>query len=134
MKKRPLHEKPKRKEPAPILGVYPAGWIFIFFLILCFGFVAFIWVRDNGPPKVETITAEISDLWVEEIQGDDGGYRIYRIRLKQDNEEFICQLSSTIARQLHQFEAGKNYEFLVSKTPARCFITEAIILDEVKGD
>ncbi len=129
MEKQPLFEKPKAKKPFSVFGVDPVGWLLILTFLLCFGLVAFIWVRNIGPVKVETITAEISDLWVEEIQSDEGGHRIYRIRLKQEDKEFTCSISVTMANQLYQYESDKSYEFLVNKTPGRCLVTEAIIID-----
>lgn len=123
MKKRIKRKKSAKAGVSSILGMHPLGWIIIFTLLAVFSGIMFLRIQDTTPPPtVETITAEVKEVWVQEYQSDSGGYRIYRVRLKQEEREFTCRLSFLISNRFPLLETGQSYQFSISRTRSRCFV------------
>ena len=117
-----------------ILGIPIGSWLVILILI---GFMAgvfyiFIIRESDRPPTSETFVAEVSDKDSELYANEGGSYTILRVRLRRDDEEFTCRVSPVLIRLFYRLEIGKSYEFLVNRTRTRCYIYEAIEIDETQ--
>jgi hypothetical protein len=98
----------------------PIGaWLLILSFVLCFVglFYLFTLKEFENPSTSETLVAEISRLWVEHYDDETGGYRVYRVKLRQDEEEFTCTVPPLLIKIWHTLEQEKSYEFEVSLYP-----------------
>jgi hypothetical protein len=106
----------------------PIGtWFFILSFMLCFaGLFYFFTLREfENPPTSETFVAEVSKLWFVQHEDETGGYVVYRVNLKRDEDEFTCTVPPLLKKLWHTLEQEKSYEFEVSRTRTRCYINKA---------
>jgi len=116
-----------------IFGIPLGTWLFIFSIFICFAgsFYFFIIHESNTPPTSEIFVAEVSDKWTTSYDDDSGGYIIYHVRLKQNEKEFTCSVSSILIRLWYQLETGKKYQLSVNRTTGgRCYVYEAAQIKE----
>lgn len=112
-----------------IFSISVEGWGCILSIVLLIGGLAALGIRDNSTTTQETVVAEV--LWATSMlaANEGGAEMIYRVRLKQGEEEYTCRISPVLAKLWQSLEQGKRYEFSISRTRSRCFIFEATALD-----
>lgn len=117
-----------------VFGIPVWGWLVIFFILAGIGGSVFLTIRESGNlSEPETFVAEVRDIWIEEYQGESGGYRVRRIRLKQDDKEFACHVSPVAVQLWYQLEIGKSYEFSATRTRSQCYVYKATEIDELQS-
>jgi hypothetical protein len=117
----------------PIFSIPLKNWLLIGAFLGCiFGFIGFtIYQEVSHPAAVETLMAEVNKIWIEQHDSDTGGVRVYRVRLKrEDDEEMICIVPSIKIGIWQGLEIGTKYRFSVSRTARGCYINEAVKIEE----
>lgn len=117
-----------------VLGIAVWRWLVILSFLSCIGGYAFLMIRESrNPPTSETFVAEASGMWVEEYQSESGGYTVHRIRIRQDDEDFVCSVPSEIVQLWYRLETGKSYEFSITRQRGHCYVQEATEIDELQS-
>jgi hypothetical protein len=82
------------------------------------------------PPEIQTIEAEVSRLWIEQVESDTGGFRTRRIELSQPQGEiFVCDLAPMARQVWGQLEIGETYQVAATWTGTKCYLHEATKLN-----
>ncbi|MEJ2556963.1 MAG: hypothetical protein P8186_12180 [Anaerolineae bacterium] len=117
-----------------VFGISVWGWLVILLMLAGIGGSVFLTIRESSNlSESETFVAEVRDIWIEEYQNESGGYRIHRIRLKQDEDEFACRVSPVAVQLWYQLEIGKSYEFSAARTRSQCYIYKATEIDKLQS-
>jgi len=118
-----------------ILSIPIGTWLLILSFILCIAglFYLFILQEFENPPTSETFVAEVSRLWFVQHEDETGGNIVYRVNLRQGEDEFTCTVPSLLEKIWHTLEQGKSYEFEVSRTRTRCYINKATEIGAEEG-
>jgi hypothetical protein len=106
------------------------GLLIIFFGCI-FGFIIFMLFQvANYPPTSKTFIAEVSKIWLEQHESDTGGSRIYRVRLKREEDEVTCTIPSINISIWQSLETDISYEFSISQTLTGCYVNKAVKIEE----
>jgi hypothetical protein len=112
----------------------PAGTWLLMLGILSFivGINYLIFRESENPATVEIFIAEVSEKWYVQHDSETGGSRVYRAKLKRDEDEFTCNVSPFYKNVWYKLEQGKKYEFEVARSRSNCYINKASEI-ETKG-
>ena len=99
-------------------------WLTIFlFLSFFFGVLYFIGLRNLFETRyIDNYTAEITDLWVDYVEDEMGGFQRYNAQMVKDEKEFTCLVSSPNMDIWFQLEIGQRYNFEVMRLGGMCSI------------
>jgi hypothetical protein len=82
------------------------------------------------PPEIQTVEAEVSRLWIEQVESTSGGSQIRRIEFnKQQGEKFICNLAPMAIQVWGQLEVGETYQIAVTWVGKTCYLHEVTRLN-----
>jgi len=112
-----------------IFSIPVGNWLLICTIFGCiFGFFIFtIYQEVSHPSTSETFSAEVDKLWIEQHETDTGGFRVYRVRLKrEENEEVTCTVPSMKIGIWQSLKVGTIYRISVSWTARGCYINEVV--------
>lgn len=118
-----------------IFSIPTGTWLLILSIILCIvGSFYFFTLREfENPPTSEIFVAEVSKAWVEQYDDETGGYRVYRVSLRRNEEEFTCTVPSLLTKIWYTLEQEKSYEFEVTRSRTRCYINKATEIETEEG-
>lgn len=78
----------------PVLKIQVGAWLLIFSLLGCIIGMFTLTIYEYSSVTTEKFVAEVADKWTEQYEDETGGYRIYRVRLKQEEQVLTCRVSS----------------------------------------
>ena len=103
-------------------------------ILVIIGFPIYLMLSaDPSPPEIQTVKAEVSRLWVEQIESNTGGSQTRRIEFKQSQGgEFTCNLAPLAISLWGELEVGETYEIAVTWAGTRCYLHEVTRLNKDK--
>lgn len=108
-----------------ILHIPFGTWLLMLFLFSCFvGYILLV-MREYQAPSIETFEAKVSKKWIAQYNDKTGGYRVYYVRLKHDEDEITCKVSPLFKDVWNKLEQERSYEFEISRSRTRCYINKA---------
>ncbi len=106
-----------------ILSLPLHNWLFMIFLATLFlGLCYLLMLVEVRAPTKETRVAKVSNRWSRAIEGDTGGYMVYRVELNHEGTTTRCSVPSMFNQLWFQLEIGESYEFDLNLAHGRCSI------------